>query len=58
MDKASSEVYDEGGGVVFFAPGTWTLPAVSHGLLYVMQNETDRMTGSTARALCYDLRGR
>lgn len=43
---------------LFFAPGTWTLPAVSHGLLYVMQNETDRMTGSTARALCYDLRGR
>ena len=43
---------------LFFAPGTWTLPVVSRGLLYVMQNETDRISGSPARIICYDLRGR
>lgn len=42
---------------LFFAPETWTLPALSKGLLYVMQNETDRMSGETSRLLCYDLRG-
>ena len=41
---------------LFFAPGTWTLPALSKGLLYVMQNETDRLTGKQARLLCLDLR--
>ena len=43
---------------LFFAPGTWTLPALSKGLLYVMQNETDRRTGQGPRLLCYDLRKR
>lgn len=41
---------------LFFAPGTWTLPALSHGLLYVMQNEIDRTTNKEPRLLCYDLR--
>ncbi len=41
---------------LFFAPGTWTLPALSKGLLYIMQNETDRLTGNKARLLCLDLR--
>lgn len=41
---------------LFFAPGTWTLPAISKGLLYVMQNETDRSTSKGPRILCYDLR--
>jgi hypothetical protein len=41
---------------LFFAPGTWTLPALSKGLLYVMQNETDRITGKKPRLLCFDLR--
>ena len=41
---------------LFFASGTWTLPAVSRGLLYVMQNETDRMSNTGTRILCYDLR--
>ena len=41
---------------LFFAPGTWTLPALSKGLLYVMQNETDRMTGKKPRLLCLDFR--
>lgn len=43
---------------LFFAPGTWTLPALSKGLLYVMQNETDRRSGDAPRMLCYDLRKR
>ena len=43
---------------LFFAPGTWTLPALSRGLLYVMQNETDRRTGHQPRLLCYDFRQR
>jgi outer membrane protein assembly factor BamB len=43
---------------LFFAPGTWTLPALSRGLLYVMQNETDRHTGHQPRLLCYDFRQR
>ncbi len=42
---------------LFFAPGTWTLPALSHGLLYIMQNEPDRSSGKGPRIICYDLRG-
>ena len=41
---------------LFFAPETWTLPALSNGLLYVMQNDTDRLTGQKNRLLCYDFR--
>jgi len=43
---------------LFFAPEAWTLPALSHGLLYVMQNDTDRMSGQPSRMLCYDYRGK
>ena len=43
---------------LFFAPGTWTLPALSHGLLYIMQNETDRSSGKGPRIICYDLRAK
>lgn len=41
---------------LFFAPGTWTLPSLSQGLLYIMQNETDRSSGKEPRLLCFDLR--
>ncbi len=41
---------------LFFSSGAWTLPALSHGLLYVMQNEADRSTGALPRMLCFDLR--
>jgi hypothetical protein len=41
---------------LFFAPGTWTLPALSKGLLYIMQNETDRLSGKKPRLICLDLR--
>ena len=40
----------------FVATQSWTLPALSHGLLYVSQNEPDRLNGKPARLLCFDLR--
>ena len=40
----------------FLAPQTWTPPALSKGLLYLMQNEDDRISNAPARLLCYDLR--
>ena len=41
---------------LFNAADTWTLPALSHGLLYVCQNERSA-DGHPPRLLCYDLRG-
>ncbi len=41
---------------LFNAPETWTLPALSHGLLYICQNERDAR-GNGPRLICYDLRG-
>jgi outer membrane protein assembly factor BamB len=43
---------------LFVTPHTWTLPAISHGLMYVLQTETDLRSGSPPRVLCYDLRGK
>ncbi|TLD72596.1 hypothetical protein FEM03_00530 [Phragmitibacter flavus] len=43
---------------LFYAPHTWCLPALSHGLLYVMQNYDEQVGPKTGqRLLCYDLRG-
>jgi len=41
---------------LFNAPETWTLPALSRGLLYVSQNEQGA-GGTKPRIICYDLRG-
>ena len=41
---------------LFNAPETWTLPAISQGLLYVSQNERGA-NGTKPRIICYDLRG-
>ena len=41
---------------LFNAPETWTLPALSHGLLYVCQNERSS-DGKAPRLICYDFRG-
>ncbi|MDB6151671.1 MAG: Pyrrolo-quinoline quinone [Chthoniobacteraceae bacterium] len=41
---------------LFSAPESWTLPALSRGLLYLSQNERDD-AGNGPRLLCYDLRG-
>jgi outer membrane protein assembly factor BamB len=42
---------------LFDAPETWTPPALSHGLLYVQQNEPDH-DGKRPRMICYDLRAK
>jgi len=42
---------------LFDAPETWTPPALSHGLLYVQQNEPGR-EGTKPRLICYDLRAK
>ncbi len=41
---------------LFSAPETWTLPALSRGLLYVCENSRDS-SGKGPRVICYDLRG-
>ena len=40
---------------LFNAPETWTVPALSRGLLYVSQNEPGS-GGTKPRIICYDLR--
>jgi outer membrane protein assembly factor BamB len=42
---------------LFHAPETWTLPAISNGLLYVSQNERSS-DGKSPRVICYDLRAK
>ncbi len=41
---------------LFYALNTWSLPALSHGLLYVRQESEDFGRKSGPRILCYDLR--
>ena len=41
---------------LFAAREAWSLPVLSRGLLYVVQNTRDLLTGTGARLLCYDLR--
>ena len=41
---------------LFAARESWTLPVLSRGLLYVVQNTRDILTGNGPRLLCYDLR--
>lgn len=41
---------------LFAARESWTLPVLSRGLLYVVQNGRDVLTGERPRLLCYDLR--
>ena len=43
---------------LFAARSSWTLPTLSHGLLYVSQNEGDFLTRQPPRIICYDFRGR
>jgi len=43
---------------LFTATQSWTLPALSRGLLYVVQNQKDLSTGAAPRLFCYDLRSR
>jgi outer membrane protein assembly factor BamB len=41
---------------LFAARESWALPVLSRGLLYVVQNTRDVITGAGPRLLCYDLR--
>ncbi len=41
---------------LFAARESWTLPVLSRGLLYVVQNTRDILTGAAPRLICYDLR--
>lgn len=41
----------------FYALNTWSLPALSHGLLYVRQQQKDLMQKTGERVICLDLRG-
>ena len=41
---------------LFLAKDSWTVPALSRGLLYVRQNTPDRFHNTPPRLLCYDLR--
>ena len=42
---------------LFAARESWALPVLSRGLLYVVQNTRDLLSGAGPRLLCYDLRG-
>jgi outer membrane protein assembly factor BamB len=57
LDLSPAGVKIEAKTQLFFAQNTWCVPAVSRGLLYVMQNERE-VVRSTAgpRILCYDMR--
>ena len=41
---------------LFSARESWTLPVLSRGLLYVVQNTRDLLGGGGPRLVCYDLR--
>ena len=41
---------------LFAARDSWSLPVLSRGLLYVVQNTRDFVTGASPRLRCYDLR--
>ena len=41
---------------LFAARESWTLPVLSRGWLYVVQNTRDMLQGEGPRLLCYDLR--
>jgi outer membrane protein assembly factor BamB len=43
---------------LFAARETWSLPVLSHGLLYITQHSRDMLNQTPPRLLCYDLRGR
>jgi hypothetical protein len=58
LDLSPSGVKVEARTQLFYALNTWCVPAVSRGLLYVMQNERERVRSpeTGTRILCYDMR--
>jgi outer membrane protein assembly factor BamB len=43
---------------LFAAGESWTLPVLSHGLLYVNQNSKDFQHNAETRVMCFDFRGK
>lgn len=57
LDLSPADARIESRAQLFYAPHTWCLPAVSRGLLYVMQNEREMVRDSAdPRIICFDLR--
>jgi outer membrane protein assembly factor BamB len=58
MDLSPQKHEIEARAWLFSAQETWAPPVLSRGLLYIVQNRPDAITGAPPRLLCYDLRGR
>lgn len=56
MDLNPSGFKETSRAWLFAARETWSLPVLSHGLLYVVQHGKDVLQNKPARLLCYDLR--
>lgn len=56
MDLTPKGFKELGRTWLFAARETWSLPVLSHGLLYVVQHGKDVLQSTGPRLLCYDLR--
>ena len=56
MDLTPKGYQEVSRGWLVAARESWTLPVLSRGLLYVVQNTRDMLQGAGPRLLCYDLR--
>jgi outer membrane protein assembly factor BamB len=56
MDLTPKGYKEVARGRLFVARESWALPVLSRGLLYVVQNTRDFVSGARPRMLCYDLR--
>ena len=56
MDLTPKGYREVSRGWLFAASESWTLPVLSRGLLYVVQNTRDTLRNTGRRLLCYDLR--
>ena len=56
MDLTPQGYQEVSRGWLVAARESWTLPVLSRGLLYVVQNTRDMLQGAGPRLLCYDLR--
>ena len=56
MDLTPKGYREVSRGWLFAARESWTLPILSRGLLYVVQNTRDTFRNTGPRLLCYDLR--
>jgi len=56
MDLPPTGYKEVARGRLFTGRESWALPVLSRGLLYVVQNTRDFVSGAGPRMLCYDLR--